>query len=146
MRLRHELTISRAPEDVFAFLGDPRNLPAWQHSVERVTAPPEIAVGTRFTEERSRIGRTFRSTLEVVELEQDRLLTIEVVDGPVAARIRHELQPAPEGTLLRVEAEGDFERVPWPLRSLIVRTIEGELGRDFAALKGILERPPAHSG
>lgn len=139
MRREHELTIARAPAEVFAFLADPANLPAWQHSVQRVTAPEQVAVGTRFVEERSRLGHVFRSTLEIVELEPDRVFTIQVVDGPMTARIRHELAAVPEGTRLSVLADADLDRLPRLVRSVVARSVDGELTRDFAALKRIVE-------
>jgi len=142
VRLEHELTIARAPAEVFAFLADPANLPAWQHSVQRVASPERPAVGTRFAEERSRLGRVFRSTLEIVELESDRLFTIRVVEGPVTARIRHELAAAPGGTRLSILAEADFDRLPRLVRSVVARTVDNELARDFANLKRILESTP----
>lgn len=142
MRLEHELTIARTPVEVFTFLANPENLPAWQHSVQRVTVPADVTVGTRFTEERSRLGRMFRSTLEIVELEPDRLFTIRVVEGPVTASIRHELVAVHGGTRLSVLAEGDLGRLPRLVRSMVARTVDGELTRDFAALKAIVERAP----
>jgi carbon monoxide dehydrogenase subunit G len=140
VRVEHELTIARPPGEVFAFLANPNNLPVWQRSVQRVTVPGDVAVGTRFTEERSRLGRVFRSTLEIVELEPDRLFTIRVVEGTVPASIRHELAASPAGTRLSVRAEADLGRLPRVIRSVVSRTVDGELGRDFAALKTIVER------
>jgi uncharacterized protein YndB with AHSA1/START domain len=145
VRHEYELTIARAPGDVFAYLAHPANLPSWQRSVQRVTTPEDVAVGTRFTEERSRVGRVFRSTLEVVELEPDRVFTICVVEGPVKASIRHELAAIPEGTTLTVVADADLERLPRVLRSLVSRSVESELARDFASLKRILEAAPSRS-
>jgi hypothetical protein len=85
----------------------------------------------------------FRSTLEVVELEPDRLFTIAVVDGLVTASIRHELTPAePGGTRLSVLADADLDRLPRMLRSMVARSVDGELARDFAALKRIVEAQP----
>jgi carbon monoxide dehydrogenase subunit G len=139
VRLEHELTVARAPAEVFQFLSDPANLPAWQRSVQRVTPLGDISVGARFVEERSRLGKVFRSTLEITELEPDRLFTIRVVDGPVPAKIRHELSPAPGGTRLSVVAEADLDRLPRVVRSVVSRSVDGELTRDFAMLKRIVE-------
>jgi carbon monoxide dehydrogenase subunit G len=139
VRLCHEVRIDRAPANVFAYLSEPRNLPAWQRSVSRVTPPAEITVGARFTEERSQLGRTFRSTLEVDELEPDRLFTIKVVEGPVPATVRHELEPDGPGTRLRVEATAELDRLPRLVRSIVSRFVKSELGSDFARLKAILE-------
>ena len=123
MRLQHEVTIERVPAEVFAFLADPANLPAWQRSVQRVTPHGDSGLGARFTEERSRVGRIFRSTLEIVELEPDRVFTIRVVDGLVAASIRHELSAVPEGTCVSIRAEADLSRLPRVLRSLVARSV-----------------------
>jgi carbon monoxide dehydrogenase subunit G len=142
VRLQHELTIARTPAEVFAFLANPVNLPAWQGSVQRVTVPEHVAAGTRFTEERARMGRVFRSTLDVVELEPDRLFTIRVVEGVVPARIRHELSAEPGGTRLSVVAEADLGRLPRVVRSLVARSVDSELRRDFATLKRIVESTP----
>jgi carbon monoxide dehydrogenase subunit G len=143
VRLEHELTIARSPADVFAYLADPANLPEWQSSVQRITPPDEVAVGARFIEERSRLGRVFRSTLEIVELERDRVFTIQVVDGLVTARIRHELVADGAGTRLSVLAEAELDGLPRVVRSVVARTVDGELGRDFATLKRIVESAPA---
>lgn len=143
MRLEHELTIARPPAAVFAYLADPANLTEWQKSVQRITAPDEVAVGARFIEERSRLGRVFRSTLEIVELEPDRLFTIQVVDGPVTARIRHELAADGAGTRLSVLAEAELDGLPRVIRSVVARTVDSEFARDFATLKRILESAPA---
>jgi carbon monoxide dehydrogenase subunit G len=139
VRLCHEVRIDRAPANVFTYLSEPRNLPASQRSVSRVTPPAEITVGARFTEERSQLGRTFRSTLEVDELEPDRLFTIKVLEGPVPATVRHELEPDGPGTRLRVEATAELDRLPRLVRSIVSRFVKSELGSDFARLKAILE-------
>lgn len=140
MHREYELTVASPPGEVFAFLANPSNLPVWQQSVRRVTVPADVSVGTRFTEERSRLGRVFRSTLEIVELEPDRVFTIRVVEGQVPASIRHELGAIPGGTRLSVLAEADLSRLPRVVRSVVERAVNGELGRDFAALKAIVER------
>jgi len=46
------------------------------------------------------------------------------------------------GTRLSVLAEADFARLPRLLRSVVARTVDGELARDFAALKRIVESAP----
>ena len=128
-----ELTIeiARTPEDVFAYLTDVSNLPAWQAGVKSAT----LREG-RIEESRSLLGRELDSTLEVVEQEEPRLFTLRVLDGPVRFTVRHELEPAESGTRLTVTAHGD---VPGFAAGLLARGAERQFRKDFERLKRILE-------
>jgi carbon monoxide dehydrogenase subunit G len=131
--VRAELTIeiARTPEDVFAYLTDVSNLPAWQAGVKSATLRDR-----RIEESRTLLGRDFRTSLEIVEREESRLFTLRAIDGPVPFTVRHELEPADSGTRLRVTAEGD---VPGFAAGLIARRAEKQFRKDFERLKQILE-------
>jgi carbon monoxide dehydrogenase subunit G len=128
-----ELTIEieRTPEDVFSYLTDVSNLPAWQTGVRSA----ELRDG-RIEESRSLLGRELNTTLEVVESEEPRLFTLRALDGPVRFTVRHELEPADDGTRLTVTAEGD---VPGFAAGLLARGAERQFRKDFERLKRILE-------
>jgi carbon monoxide dehydrogenase subunit G len=132
-RVRAELTIeiARAPEDVFAYLTDVTNLPAWQAGVNAATMRDG-----RVEESRSLLGRELHTTLEIVEQEEPRLFTLRALDSPVPFTVRHELAAADGGTRLTVTAEGD---VPGFAAGLLARRAEKQFRRDFARLKQILE-------
>ena len=131
--MRAELTIeiARAPEEVFAYLTDVSNLPAWQAGVQSAT----LRDG-RIEESRSLLGRQLQTTLEIVEHEEPRLFTLHALDSPVPFTVRHELEPAAGGTLLTVTAEGD---VPGFAAGLLARAAEKQIRKDFERLKQILE-------
>jgi carbon monoxide dehydrogenase subunit G len=131
--VRAELTIeiARTPRDVFSYLTDVSNLPAWQGGVKSAT----LRDG-RVEESRSLLGRELHTTLEIVEHEEPRLFTLRVLDGPVPFTVRHELQPANGGTRLMVTAEGD---VPGLAAGLLARGAEKQFRKDFERLKKILE-------
>jgi carbon monoxide dehydrogenase subunit G len=131
--VRAELTIeiARAPEEVFAYLTDVSNLPAWQAGVQSAT----LRDG-RIEESRSLLGRQLQTTLEIVEHEEPRLFTLHALDSPVPFTVRHELEPAAGGTLLTVTAEGD---VPGFAAGLLARAAEKQIRKDFERLKQILE-------
>ena len=133
-RVRAELTIeiARTPEDVFSYLTDVSNLPAWQTGVKSAT----VRDG-RVEESRSLLGREIDTTLEIVEQEEPRLFTLRALDSPVPFTVRHELEPADGGTRLTVTAEGD---VPGFAAGLLSRGAERQFRRDFERLKEILER------
>ena len=133
-RVRAELTIeiARTPEDVFAYLTDASNLPQWQEGVKSAS----LRDG-RIEESRSLLGRELDTTLEIVEREEPRLFTLRALDGPVRVTIRHELEPADDGTQLTVTAEGD---IPGGFAAgLVARRVEKQFRKDFEHLKQILE-------
>ena len=132
--MRAELTIeiARAPEEVFAYLTDVSNLPAWQAGVQSAT----LGDG-RIEESRSLLGRQLQTTLEIVEQDEPRLFTLRALDSPVPFTVRHELEPADAGTtLLTVTAEGD---VPGFAAGLLARRAEKQIRKDFERLKQIFE-------
>ena len=131
--MRAELTIeiARTPEDVFAYLTDVSNLPAWQAGVKSAT----LRDG-RIEESRTLLGRELHTELEIVEREEPRLFTLRALDSPVPFRVRHELEASGDGTRLTVTAEGD---VPGFAEGLLRRRAERQFRKDFERLKRILE-------
>jgi len=131
--VRAELTIeiARTPEEVFAYLTDVSNLPAWQAGVKSAT----LRDG-RIEEARTLLGRELRTRLEVVEREPARVFTLRALDSPVPFSVRHELEPTDVGTRLTVTAEA---AVPGFAAGLVARRAERQFRKDFERLKQILE-------
>ena len=131
--MRAELTIeiARTPQEVFSYLTDVSNLPAWQGGVKSAT----LRDG-RIEESRSLLGRELHTTLEVVEQDEPRVFTLRALDSPVPFTVRHELEPADGGTRLTVTAEGG---VPGFAAGLLARRAEKQFRKDFERLKEILE-------
>ena len=131
--MRAELTIeiARTPEDVFAYLTDVSNLPAWQAGVKSATLRDD-----RIEEARTLLGRELRTTLEVVERDEPRVFTLRALNSPVPFSVRHELEPTDGGTRLTVTAEGD---IPGFAAGLVARRAERQFRKDFERLKQILE-------
>jgi carbon monoxide dehydrogenase subunit G len=131
--VRAELTIeiARTPEDVYSYLTDVSNLPAWQAGVKRATQRDG-----RIEESRSLFGKEIDTTLEIVEQDEPRLFSLRTLDGPLRLTVRHELEPADGGTRLTVTAEGD---VPGFAAGLLARGAEKQFRKDFERLKQILE-------
>jgi carbon monoxide dehydrogenase subunit G len=141
--VRAELTIevARTPEDVFAYLTDVSNLPAWQSGVH--TAQIEDAgvsrVGARIRESRHMLGRELNTTLEITEHDAPRLFSLRALDSPVPFVVRHELELHEGGTLLTVTGVGDVGLLPGFAAGIMARRAEKQFRKDFERLKKLLE-------
>jgi uncharacterized membrane protein len=140
-RFEQEVVIARPPSEVFAYLAELANLPAWQGSVTEIVPDEEglLREGSRFTEVRRVAGRRLESRLEVETLAPDRELTLRVVSGPVPGTIRHLLEPAGDGTRLLLAGElagGGLRGLAGPL---LERAARREAQADLRRLKRVLE-------
>jgi len=144
--MQAELTIeiARTPEDVFAYLSDVSNLPAWQSGVRsaELVDGGEVRKGARMVESRNVLGKELRTTLEISELEPPRVFALHALDGPAPFDVRHELEAAGAGTRLRVTVEGDPAFLPGFASGLVARRLEKQVRKDFERLKQVLESRP----
>ncbi len=100
--LRDEITISRTPEDVFAYFADFRNYSAWQNSTEEMVQTSEGPLG---------VGSTFRVTAKflpmmkprfsgrVIEYDPPNKMAMETSGGaPFSATGSYSFEPIEGGT------------------------------------------------
>ena len=141
--MRYELAveIARPPAEVWAYLADPTHLPGWQADVEEIRGASggPLSIGETFTEVRSFLGKRAESTLEVTRAEPGRELSLRTVSGPVRVEIRHLLEPAGDGTVVRVEAEADAGKLFGLGGPLLRKAAERRACGDFERLKSLLE-------
>ncbi len=141
VKVDHELVIDRPVAEVYAYLTDIDSLAEWQASVVRVRRETDgpTAVGTRFVEDRSALGRQVSSTIEVTEHEPDRIFSVRVVSGPVHFRVTHTFEALGGGTRLHVHGEGEPQGLARMAGMLVARQAKREFERDFGRLKELLE-------
>ncbi len=138
-----ELTIevARTPEDVFAYLTDVSNLPAWQSGVRTAqiedAGPPRV--GARIRESRHLLGRELNTTLEITEYDPPHVFSIRALDSPVPFSIRHELEASGDRTLLIVTGVGDPGLLPGFAAGIMARRAEKQFRKDFDRLKKLLQ-------
>lgn len=141
--MRYELAveIARPPAEVYAYLADPAHLPDWQADVEevRAAAGAPLQAGATFTEVRSFLGKRAESTLEVTAAEPGREFSLRTLSGPVQVEIRHLLEPAGDGTRVRVEAEADPGKLFGLGGPFLRKAAERRARGDFERLKALLE-------
>jgi hypothetical protein len=82
---QHSQVIDRPIADVFHFFADDhvRNHPRWDPDIqlEQISAGP-IGVGTLIRRRNSRSGTPVEGTMEVVEYEPNKAITMVIHDGP----------------------------------------------------------------
>ena len=135
--MRAELTveISRTPEEVFDYLVDVSNLPAWQSGVRAARRE-----GDRIHESRHLLGRELSTMLAIDEEERPRVFAIRALGSPVPFSVRHELEAIPSGgTRLTVVGVGDAGMLPGFAAGLVARRAERQFRKDFERLKRLLE-------
>jgi carbon monoxide dehydrogenase subunit G len=127
--------IARTQEEVFDYLVDVSNLPAWQSGVRSARRE-----GDRIHESRHLLGRELSTTLAIDEEERPRVFAIRALDSPVPFAVRHELEPnGSGGTRLTVVGEGDAGLLPGFAAGIMARRAEKQFRKDFERLKRLLE-------
>ena len=135
--------ISRAPEDVFAYVTDPTRLPEWQESVIKAESSQTPArVGTRARVTR-RVGRReLTQSAELADLTPPTRWVVRGLDGPVRGNVTGRIEPLDDGTRSRVTIELELEghgigKLLLPL--FVQRKAQEEMPRNMQRLKEQLE-------
>ena len=140
--IQHEVSIhlNRPVDEVFAFLVDPANQPAWQSNLiesEQLTAGP-MRVGTRIREVRRLGRRPTEYQAEVSALEPDKRFALRVITGPRVA-LNYAFTAEEGGTRLHYQFVMRTSGMMRLLEPLIAHSLRKQSTSDFARLKGILE-------
>jgi carbon monoxide dehydrogenase subunit G len=98
-----------------------------------------VAVGSQFEESRQFVGKRFRSTVEVTEVDPDRAFTIHVTNGPVPITVRHLFEPDGDGTRLTVAAEAQLTGLKRLGGGVMVKAAERDAEHNLERLKQLLE-------
>lgn len=141
MRFTNTITIDRQPAAVFAYLADLENLPRWNyaiHETRKITTGP-VDVGSRYLQSRT-IPVPSDESLEVIEFEPGRRLTIRGSLSSFPAQISYTLRPVRKATTLTNTV--DLQPPP-PLNLLApiaTHRIKSAVAANLDVLKRTLER------
>jgi carbon monoxide dehydrogenase subunit G len=140
-RVAFDLEIARPPADVFAYLTDFDNVREWQRATDEIRRETDgpTAVGTSYVQVIRLLGKRIESRIEVTELEAPDRFSIRTSGGPVDFHVTHLLAPAPDGTRLSIEGEGEAQGVFKLGEAVVVKAAEHELRKSFERVKAVLE-------
>jgi uncharacterized protein YndB with AHSA1/START domain len=139
---QNTVTIARPAGEVFAFLADFGNIPAWNYAIARTvqTSPGPARVGATYRQTRT-IPRNGEEGFEVTEFTPPGRLAIKGQIGPFSASSSYLLEPAAGGTRLtnHVELEPSSALLR-PFAPLAVPAVKAAVARNLGTLKQLLER------
>jgi len=141
MRFTNTITINRPSDQVFAYLADLENLPHWNYAIEetrKVSAGP-VAVGSRFHQVRS-VPTRREESLEVVELDPGRRLTVRGTLNTLPAELEYSLAPDGGATLLQNTVDLTVHGPLALVSPLALRQVKASVAANLTVLKTILER------
>ncbi|HET9041436.1 MAG TPA: SRPBCC family protein [Gemmatimonadales bacterium] len=138
---RVAVLISRPLDEVFAYVADARNRPAWDESVdtEELTSPEPIEVGTTVRTRFRSMGRRYEYTWVVVAHQPPNRMTIESTSGPFPTTLDYELEGRDGGTWVDFSVTGRPTGLLRLLQPLVARNTQSNLDRGFERLRQLLE-------
>jgi uncharacterized membrane protein len=138
IEFENRIEIDRPVEEVFRFLADLENLPKWNYFVTRVQkiSPGPLAEGAFYHQER----KTDTQELRIVELEKDRLLTVETVP-PSKPELRRSMTFEEINGNTRLIDRWSLESgYPELLQPLARRKVKSAVHDNLLKLKELLEK------
>lgn len=141
IRVQSSININRKPEEVFAYIANFENNPAWQAGMieAHFTSEPPLAVGSTYTQVAKFMGRRVDSNFTVLEYEPNRLVKIATTSGSFPITVTRTVTPDGASTLVEARIEGDatgFFKIAEPLmRIMVQRSVDA----DYRQLKNLLE-------
>lgn len=137
----NEITIERPATEVYAFLADGLNNPAWRQSVQSIAlrsgAPGETGAVYGQTLSGPR-GRPIQGDYRITEADPGRVLAFQVVAGPARPEGRYVLTEADGRTTVRFILDLKSTGLMKVLDGLITKTMQAEVAQ-LEALKTVIE-------
>ena len=112
-------------EEVFAYISDPRNLPAWNSAVQAVrpTSPAANGAGSTFSMKRELPSGPAINQLEVIASKPPRKFTIRTTAGPTPLLYRYQFAAQDGETVVRLDAQVELDGVATLLAQLARRAV-----------------------
>ncbi len=135
------VTIQRPAAQVFAYLADFENVPAWNYAIEKTSksSPGPVGAGTTYRQLRS-VPRRSEEGFEVTVFEPVTRLAVEGQIGPFHASTSYLLEAIAGATRLTNNVALEPSHVVLrPIALLAVPKVKAAVAQNLAKLKQILE-------
>lgn len=139
-----EARVARSPDDVAAYMFDPRHDPEWITGIEHVDPPAApVGVGTETHRLARFMGRRIDYVLRIIEHSPNRLLVMESVRAPFPMGVTYAVEPDGSGSRVSLRVTGGYGLLMRLAQPLVSRQIRRSLEADLRHLRGRLEAPEA---
>jgi len=131
MEFQVEHVVHAAPAEVAKIMFDPSREPEWSGTATKVEVltPGPFGVGSRVRREGGFLGAKFTIVTEVTAFEPDRILEMDIVEGPTHGTVVYEVSPTAGGSIAMIHTRNKPNR-PAFISGLILKHDAGEdLGR-----------------
>jgi uncharacterized membrane protein len=133
LHARQSITILAPRHEVYALLTDFGGWPRWQPNITKVTPPPEVAPGARFTW----VNGSSEISSQIAAVKPDELLAwTGSVSTAKAAHVWRFSSPTPDTTQVDVEETMDGFLLTWFYGQ---KDLDAEMARSLANLKKAAE-------
>jgi hypothetical protein len=145
--VRVEANVARSPEDVAAYMFDPRHDPEWISGIEHVDPPAgPVGVGTETHRLARFMGRRIDYVLRVKEHIPDRLMVMESVKAPFPMGVTYGIEPDRSGSRVSLRVTGGYGLLMRVAQPIVSRQIRRSLQADLRHLRGRLEADATNPG
>ena len=137
----NESTISRSPEDVYAFLADGLHNPKWRSGIQDIALKSGTsgALGAVYGQTLTGPGgRPIAGDYEITTADPGQHLSFQVVAGPARPSGEYHLSAAPGGTKVRFTLDLQPKGLMKIAGPMIARTMQTEVAQ-LTNLKSVLE-------
>ncbi|BCW81781.1 SRPBCC family protein [Arthrobacter sp. NicSoilC5] len=137
----NQITISRSPDEVYAFLADGLNNTAWRAGVQSISLKSGTPGMLRAVYKQTLSGpggRPIDGDYEITAAEPGRLLGFQVVAGPARPSGAYHLGPSDGGTTVRFTLDLHPKGLMKLVGPMVQRTMDQEVAQ-LAQLKTVLE-------
>lgn len=140
MRFVNAVEIERPVEEVFAYLADFENVPAWNYAIESTTKLSEgpVRLGTTYRQVR-RIPRRSEESFEVTVFEPGSRLAIRGTLGPFASDLEYRIEPTERGTRVTNEVQLKPRGILGMVGQLASSRVKEAVAKNLGKLKQVLE-------
>jgi uncharacterized membrane protein len=135
------VVIARSAAEVFAFVADHQNLPAWTVGVrtsQRLTAGPP-GNGSRYKIEGKLLGRTIRSSYQVTAFDPGRGFDGTMTSPVFGFTERYRFEPDHDATRVQMTASAEPHGIFRLLAPVMAAGIRRQVRADHRRLKALLE-------
>jgi len=136
------MLVDRPMKNVFAFVGDPKNMSKWNSAVlslEQIT-PGEVGVGTKFKSVGEMMGRRIEGEMQIIAYEPDTKCSFQMNAGPMQVNINLTFKTVGTGTKISLNAQGNPAGIFKLAEGAMQGRVKAMMEENLARLKSALEK------